>query len=306
LWDFTSAFYILVSFWWALIRIRTLYVVVLSLASTYIAMYYNIRSDMPLNLLSIGIIFPISFCIQYSLNRRERVLLDVASLKASIISMFFLAREWAPKRTDGVLSPIADKMKVLLQELMDEMVKYLSHIDEGQNIYSIYEKFDGILSIVEEIRVTDDWLKSVVSRAYQNHRLMINDFERIRTVTDYRTPSAFRGFAYIWLTIFPILFGPYFAQIDYDAGGVIWAGLYSALICSLMLVTLSNIYDDLEDPFDGKGVDDLNMEVLKEPKLLFVRHLNDEDRKKHRKETVAKHLRRAHSEKPHELETSEG
>jgi len=244
---------------------------------------------MPLTLLTVGVIFPISFMIQYSVGRRERVLLDVASLKASVISLYVLAREWPPKE-DGKVSPMADRMKNLLVSLMEEMAKYISHHDKGQNIYTIYEQFDEMFSLIEEIRVTDDWVKSVISRAYQYHRYMINDFERIRTVTDYRTPSSFRGYASVWLTLFPVFFGPYFANLSENYG--LWAGIYSSILCSLMLVTLSNINDDLEDPFDGKGVDDLNMEMMKEPNLLFFRRLEPEHHHKNHNH------QRNHGQKP--------
>jgi len=200
------------------------------------------------------------------------MLLDVASLKASIICLYALARELPPKK-DALNLSFTQRMKVILENLMIHMTKYISHNDDGSTIYVIYEQFDALFHLIEEMRITDDWLKSVISRAYQYHRYMVNDFERIRAVTDFRTPSSFRGYSLIWLTLFPVLFGPYFANTANTYG--LWAGIYSSVICSLMLVTLSNINDDLEDPFDGKGVDDLNMEMLQEPNLLFSRRLKE-------------------------------
>jgi len=221
--------------------------------------------------LAVGIVFPMSFGIQFNVGRRDRILLDVASLKASIISLYVLAREMPPRK-DGETSPLAERMKVLLVQLMDEMVKYISHHDSGQNIYGIYEKFDQLLTLIEEIRVTDEWIKSAISRCYQYHRYMINDFERIRTVTDYRTPSSFRAYTSFWLTFFAVGFGPYFAKLAIDYNGI-WAGIYANILCSLMLVQLFNLNHDLEDPFMETGLDGLNMEMLSEPTLLFFRRL---------------------------------
>jgi len=216
------------------------------------------------------------------------VLLDVVSLKASIICLHGLAKELPPKK-DGLNIAFTQKMNVILENLMNHMTKYISHNDDGSTIYIIYEQFDALLHLIEKMRMSDDWLKSVISRAYQYQRYLVNDFERIRTVTDFRTPSSFRGYSLIWLTLFPVLFGPYFANTANTYG--LWAGIYSSIICSLMLVTLSNIYDDLEDPFDGKGVDDLNMEMLKEPNLLFSKHLQISERK-HRKRRLTRNEHR--------------
>jgi hypothetical protein len=100
---------------------------------------------------------------------------------------------------------------------------------------------------------------------------MMNDFERIRSVTDYRTPSTFRGYCFIMLEVIPIVFSPAFAKIGYPHDFLM--ALYSCITVSVILVTLNNIMEDLEDPFDGVGVDDLNTAVLTEPVLLMYKPL---------------------------------
>lgn len=87
-------------------------------------------------------------------------------------------------------------------------------------------------------------------------RYMMNDFERLRIVTDFRTPSTFRSYYWFWLLSFPIFFSPFFAHLSFNYGS--WAGIYAALLSSLMLVTLSSVMSDMEDPFTGEGYDDLN------------------------------------------------
>jgi len=70
----------------------------------------------------------------------------------------------------------------------NEMTIYLDHRDTPENsqIYTIYAKFDQLSHFLEEIRSSDQWITSVISRAYQYVRNMMTDFERIRTITDYR------------------------------------------------------------------------------------------------------------------------
>jgi len=128
---------------------------------------------------------------------------------------------------------------------------------------------------VENLRRREDWIRSVVSRLYQYVRYMLNDFERLRTVTDFRTPAAFRAYTWFWLTFFPLLFSPYFAFI---AKSNLWAGLYDSIVTSLMLVSLYNAVVNLEDPFDGDGMDDLNMDMVREPSY-FMFHRTETDMK---------------------------
>ncbi|OQX09664.1 MAG: hypothetical protein BWK80_46620 [Desulfobacteraceae bacterium IS3] len=62
-----------------------------------------------------------------------------------------------------------------------------------------------------------------------------------------------------FLTAFPIVFGPYFASIAvkyYPAVGYMLSFLYS-----IVLVSLNHIQEDLENPFDGVGEDDIRLDV---------------------------------------------
>eukprot|EP01123_Difflugia_compressa_P006445 TRINITY_DN18662_c0_g1_i2.p1 TRINITY_DN18662_c0_g1~~TRINITY_DN18662_c0_g1_i2.p1 ORF type:complete len:492 (-),score=59.90 TRINITY_DN18662_c0_g1_i2:89-1393(-) len=290
----SSGLYLLRSFCTIVFRINTLLVVSLAIAATIICFKMNWIFDLPTTFLSAGIVFPISFGIQFSFNRRERVLLDIASLKSSAFALYALSKEWPPLNSKprgkspfeypgsseyiqlmGINEgEFCERMKQHLTDLLHEMTVYISHNDSADKsqIYAIYSKFDELSHFLEDIRISDDWIKSVVSRAYQYLRYMINDFERIRTVVDFRTPSVYRGFSLVMLTAFPILFAPSFAKIGHDENNIT-AAVYSSGIITLILVALNNIMNDLEDPFDGVGADDLNVSMITEPVLLMYKPL---------------------------------
>jgi len=107
----------------------------------------------------------------------------------------------------------------------------------------------------EELRKKHEWVKSVISRAAQYHRLLMVDFEALKAVHDWRTASSLRAYGYIFLTVTPGLLGPFvhklpphlflilknsninlsgfiiivkFAQYATDYG--LWAGIYSSVI----------------------------------------------------------------------------
>ena len=61
----------------------------------------------------------------------------------------------------------------------------------------------------------------------------------------------------IFLNVFPIIFGPFFAHIAINKG--MEFGIAIAIIYSLVLTILDNIQEDLEDPFDGIGSDDIRL-----------------------------------------------
>jgi len=66
----------------------------------------------------------------------------------------------------------------------------------------------------------------------------------------------------VFVSFYPIIFAPYFAHLTNQFG--MWSGLYVSIISSVMLLSLAKIHDDLEDPFDEVGRDDINLEMLTE------------------------------------------
>ena len=66
-----------------------------------------------------------------------------------------------------------------------------------------------------------------------------------------------RAYSKIFLHIFPILFAPYFAYLNVE---VQYLGFIVAIGYSAVLVMLSNIQDQVENPFDSEGLDDIDLE----------------------------------------------
>jgi predicted membrane chloride channel (bestrophin family) len=64
----------------------------------------------------------------------------------------------------------------------------------------------------------------------------------------------------VFLNTFPILFGPYFAQLAKESYAVVGYGM--AVLYSLVLVSLDNIQERLEIPFDEDCADDVNLDII--------------------------------------------
>src|SRR6185295_7687730 len=68
-----------------------------------------------------------------------------------------------------------------------------------------------------------------------------------------------------------------------------------------MLAGLFNASAQLEDPFDGDGVDDLNMEMIREPTFLMFHRTRKEVNKMLKKERKEERKRQVHSESQQQL-----
>ncbi len=90
----------------------------------------------------------------------------------------------------------------------------------------------------------------------------MESFEKMNNVACYRPPVSLRAHSRMFLNLFPIIFGPYFANLAFPAYP--WVGFAVAALYAIVLVSLDNVQDHLENPFDSLGADDLKLEVVED------------------------------------------
>jgi hypothetical protein len=189
---------------------------------------------------------------------REDALQVFASLKGHAVAVYLAHRDWPEK--GGKASA---HVKALMEDLLATLVHHLQADEDGQNgtrskVFAIFSDFSRSLERLRKVGVSD----IEISRANEYLKTMMVDFERMSNIARYRTPRSLRAFTRLFLNAFPILFGPHFANIDYPAFpfiGYIFAALYA-----FVLVSLDNVQDHLENPFDGLGPDDLKLDVVED------------------------------------------
>jgi hypothetical protein len=88
---------------------------------------------------------------------------------------------------------------------------------------------------------------------------MIIAFDNLKIIHTYRTPITLRAYSKVFIYIFPIIYGPYFASTFKDYSYYM-LGYVMPILYSFILVSLDNIQDHLENPFDEVGEDDIRIE----------------------------------------------
>ena len=238
-----------------LVNRQTLIVITLSLIATYACLRFNYVIDLPTGIIGIAVVFPIVFSINAAYRRREEALRYFASIKAHLAALYYAHRDWVPDNT----SEHADRMAHIAMRLLQAVHRYFTSQDENETYFqTVYQLFDELSRSMELLRHTGIPANEI-SRANQYLRSMIIDFERMRNIYLYRTPTALRTYSQVFLNVFPVLFAPYFAYLS--TVNSISSGFLVAALYSLILVSLENIQEDLENPYDGLGADDLNLNV---------------------------------------------
>ena len=137
----------------------------------------------------------------------------------------------------------------------------------------VYRVFSDLSRANETLRASGV-SPTEISRVSQYLRDIMGSFESMRNFSSYRTPVTLRSFSRSFVSLFPVLFTPYFALIGYPEHP--WVGYLIALLYSTVLVGLDNIQEHLEDPYDAIGIDDLQLDVADE--YLGLMEVDEPDR----------------------------
>jgi predicted membrane chloride channel (bestrophin family) len=235
------------------VNAKSVIVTVFALLSTYLCRRFNLLADFPLTIITTAVIFPIVFSIGGAYKRRENALREYGSIKAHGRAIFFAARDW-PQQSDeetkaGTSTLLGDLLKAC-RKLFTEPIDNMPSNEE-----SVYKLFSQLSNHIISLRNDKGLASGEASRCNQYLSKMILAFESVKHIYQYRTPRALRLYSDIFIVVLPILYGPYFASISQDFS----RGLEYLLpiLFSVVLVTLDQIQEHLENPFDQIGEDDV-------------------------------------------------
>ncbi|MEE2765018.1 MAG: bestrophin family ion channel [Candidatus Neomarinimicrobiota bacterium] len=247
------------------VNIKSVIVIVAACVATVICKELNFFFDVPPELIGIAIVFPIVFSINAAYSRREKALSHYANLKAFAFSIRLAHKHWAPENDNSHIERIDKLYSTLFSNIHEYLRSNNPKIGTYNHIINIFGK---IYFSIDEIRSNKNHRYHSEYKINDQHCNMVAEFENIINIKNYRTPNSLRAYTKVFLNFFPVIFGPFFAAVAIEHGMTF--GIILAVIYGLVLTSLDNIQEDLEDPFDGIGSDDisLNFPSMLEPSLL--------------------------------------
>jgi predicted membrane chloride channel (bestrophin family) len=235
-----------------IINLKTLIITLLSVLSTFLCKKYGLIADFPMTLISIAVVFPIVFSISGAYSRREKALSEYGVIKSHGRALYFAARDWIEdsdvETRDRLKGLLGDFLKAS-RKLFTEPIK-----DMRVNEEEVYRSFSKLSRFIKEFR-GKGLASGEVSRCNQFLSKMMIAFENVKHIYQYRTPRTLRAYCNAFIVILPIIYGPYFAHLSAEyARGL---GYIMPILFSVVLVSLDNIQEHLENPFDQIGEDDV-------------------------------------------------
>ena len=225
----------------------------LSAATVYLAYRYNISYNVDLTLLSIAIIFPLVFTIRGSFRRREKALEHLSEFRSSIKTVKYFVLS-----SDDLTNEHKDKLKSILLEINTSTLDHLS-----RKTYA-YKELDGIINKVYQFIADQNGVmpRSLRDKIFRFMKDLHESIENLHAIHSHRTPISLKAYCEIFIYIFPLIYAP---TIIYNIGleTPVWITYFIVLLTEFILISLYNIQNQLEYPFDNVGMDDINLDSFK-------------------------------------------
>ena len=250
----------------SIINYQTFIVIFLSGISTVLCSYYKISIDFPTTIIGIAIVFPIVFSIGGAYNRREAALKSYSTLKAHGRALYFVSRDWLPEQNIDS----QNAMRVVIRECLQNIKNLFSygnnHREPDESAVNLsFSKLSELVNGMRKVGLPG----GEASRANQYISKMIEAYEGMKHIYQYRTPITLRTYSKVFIFVIPVIFGPYFVHIAEQFSIAIQ--LIMPVLFSVVLVSLDNIQDHLENPFDQIGADDVKINPEKFEKGLLIK-----------------------------------
>lgn len=233
------------------VNLKSVLISALSVLSTWISLELGIKANFPLTLIATAIVFPLVFSINTAYNRREKSLEEYGALKANGRALVLASRDWAGRDSERDREA-RDALLQLFNACRAMVMAPLSERDPYET--TVMNAFSRLSGVIENLRLAG-LSATECSRCNQYLARMMTAFETIKHIHKYRTPRTLRAFSDFFILLLPVLYGPYFAYLTEDLSRELF--FVMPILFALIFTGLANIQDDLENPFDGIGKDDV-------------------------------------------------
>lgn len=240
-----------------IINYKTVLITALALVSTYACVYYNITARFPDMLVGVAIVFPVVFSIGSAYTRRENALQRLSDFKGHAVAIYYAMRDWPSDTQHDLHEQARHLVNELTHTMRDMFTKHHRHEWE-QYERKIYHLFSQLSRLTMQLRGYGVQ-SGEVSRISQYVSKMIIAFDNLKVVHAYRTPVTLRAYSKVFIYVFPVLYGPYFASTAHEYAQSL--EYVMPVLYSFILVSLDNIQDHLEHPFDEVGEDDVRIDA---------------------------------------------
>ncbi|WP_077353599.1 hypothetical protein [Algoriphagus sp. A40] len=237
----------------SIINMRTLWVSGISLICGLLVYQFNFTYDLDLTLISIAIVFPLVFTIRSAFKRRDKALEYLSRFRSGLVSADFAFL--ALKKFELEEKSLIHRYIVTTSEqLMEFLGKPSGDLESVRNSAAKINQF-----------IVDNSKKIKSSNRLKINNMLLDvhlGLETVAAIKQYHTPHSLRAYCLIFIYLYPLICIPaiYYKLQQGIHEGNLFLLLFLSVISSFILISLFNVQEQLENPFDSKGLDDIQTE----------------------------------------------
>ncbi|RIA10359.1 hypothetical protein OE09_2214 [Flavobacteriaceae bacterium MAR_2010_72] len=214
---------------------------------------FEINFELNLTLLSIAIIFPLVFTIRGSFRRREKALEHLSEFRSSIktVNYFFMSHDSLSEKHKSEIQNIL--LEINIKTLVNLKSKDCDIKDIDSLVHKVYQfTLDNKSTMPKSLR----------EKVFRFMKDLHESIENVYAIHTHRTPISLKAYCEIFIYIFPFIYAP---TIIFSIGGnnPHWVTYFIVLLTEYILISLYNIQNQLEYPFDSIGLDDIKLDNFK-------------------------------------------
>ena len=231
---------------------KTLYALLISLIVLFLSYQFSITYNIDLTLISIAIIFPLVFTIRGAFRRREKAIEHLSLFRGSLKTVENIVRGSKLEENDikKSLDLITKCSKGLIDYLSDVVPTTKSHDDNIEELYSF---------LLSKRDVIGGGTLQKVSRFLKDTYDSADNLVGIHT---HRTPISLKAYCLIFVYIFPVIYTPTIIN-KIGIENPPYLTYFIVILSQFILISLYNIQDQMEYPFDKEGIDDIDLDLFK-------------------------------------------
>ena len=233
----------------AIIDRKTIYVVLLCIVLTHLCFRFKFSFDLNVTLFSIAIIFPLVFTIREAFKARDSILELLSVFKSSLNAVYYCfanSKKLSDEKKDFIAASLNEISLLFFNALKTD--EY--HPEE------VRAKLDEVYEFLEKNREGVS-----TGAAFKIIRFLKDVHESVENTIGLKmhgTPISLRAYCLVFIYMFPFIFVP---TLIYDLrASEAWVVYSLASVHGFILISLYNVQDAMEDPFDQIGLDDIRLE----------------------------------------------
>lgn len=233
----------------AIIDQKTYFILILCSVITFLCLRFNFSFNLNVTLFSIAVIFPLVFTIREAFKRRDSVIKLLSIFKSSLNATYYCfinndkLSESDKKFVSDKLENVSKLFFAALKGQEYDSSKVRAEIDA---VYQVLKVHRGAISggtALKIIRFLKDVHESI---------------ENTVGLKMHGTPISLRAYCLVFIFVFPLIFIPTLVN---DVGvDKPWLLYCLSAIHGFILISLYNVQDAMENPFDQVGLDDIKLE----------------------------------------------